>query len=571
MGMLEERYRQQKNVLVVKFNGWLFEGYEDAKTVLMTSIVDAIISKRKLTEKGKYFAVKLFKKVDLMKLGGSVLKYGAGLLMGPGGLAAVSVADTIGKLKEVNYSDYVDAKGKEGEDDKTESIKESIQEFHSSFEGLVAETKLKKIIVFIDDLDRCSPDTVIGTLEAIKLFLFTKSTAFVIGADERLIRYAVRRRFPEIPGGDNQDVGRDYLEKLIQYPIRIPPLNSVELANYVNLLFSQLHIDTGEFGIVLPKVMEDKQKAGFDFLFDAAAAAKYFHTVGEPLKEGLQLSAQVAPILSAGLNGNPRQCKRFLNALLLRVNMAAAKGISLDKRVLAKLMLLEYFMPETFGLFHKEQAANKGMIPFMGVLEEAAKDPQSEEGKAAKDQLTPGALGFLDDRWLVNWFKSAPSLDKVDLQVYYYVSRDRLADGGISLQRMSSAAHEFFSKMAGQGNAAWANALAKVATLSHGDAAAIFEGAAQRIREVGESDDDKTMARLLDFVKARAEHTSQLIAFLDALPVKNIKIAVVTHLAALTSGTPYAPAARKLVEKWSVNAENKSLAAISSKKINDIK
>ncbi|MFL6209210.1 MAG: P-loop NTPase fold protein [Pyrinomonadaceae bacterium] len=47
------------------------------------------------------------------------------------------------------------------------------------------------MVVFIADLDRCFPDTIIETLEAIKLFLFVPGTAFILGADERLIEYAI--------------------------------------------------------------------------------------------------------------------------------------------------------------------------------------------------------------------------------------------------------------------------------------------------------------------------------------------------------------------------------------------
>lgn len=82
------------------------------------------------------------------------------------------------------------------------------------------------------------PDTIIETLEAIKLFLFVPHTAFILGADERLVKYAVRRRFPELPG-ERAEVGRDYLEKLIQFPIRVPPLGRGEIESYINLLFTR--------------------------------------------------------------------------------------------------------------------------------------------------------------------------------------------------------------------------------------------------------------------------------------------------------------------------------------------
>lgn len=39
------------------------------------------------------------------------------------------------------------------------------------------------LVVLIDDLDRCLPETTISTLEAIRLFLFLRNTAFVVAAD----------------------------------------------------------------------------------------------------------------------------------------------------------------------------------------------------------------------------------------------------------------------------------------------------------------------------------------------------------------------------------------------------
>ena len=49
----------------------------------------------------------------------------------------------------------------------------------------------------------------------------------------------MRRRFPELPG-ERAEVGRDYLEKLVQFPIRVPPLGRAEMESYINLLFTKL-------------------------------------------------------------------------------------------------------------------------------------------------------------------------------------------------------------------------------------------------------------------------------------------------------------------------------------------
>lgn len=326
MRMIEKHYEGKEDVLVIKFNGWLFEGYEDAKTVLMGRIVDEIIAKRKFSEKATKYAAKLLKKIDWIKLAGSSAKYGLSYLtLGPIGIAGVSLNEALTKITEADYEKYIKAKQESKEEDPDDTLRSNIQDFHKNFESLIEETNLKRVLVFIDDLDRCSSDTVIGTLEAIKLFLFIKKTAFIIGADERLIKYAVKRRFPEVPG-ENMEVGRDYLEKLIQFPIRIPPLNSIELTTYINLLFSRLYCTPDGFETVRGQVIQAKQKGGFNFVFDQSTYSSFFESTDAGFDDAIALCSQIVPVLSIGLNGNPRQAKRFLNTLLIRIDMASAKG-----------------------------------------------------------------------------------------------------------------------------------------------------------------------------------------------------------------------------------------------------
>ena len=144
----------------------------------------------------------------------------------------------VDELSENANDMTVEQLGKFLKSDRDQTVRRTIREFRADFAELLNETKIKRLVVLIDDLDRCMPDTIIETLEAIKLFLFVPHTAFVLGADERLVRYAVRRRFPELPG-EKVEVGRDYLEKLIQFPIRVPPLGRAEMETYINLLFAK--------------------------------------------------------------------------------------------------------------------------------------------------------------------------------------------------------------------------------------------------------------------------------------------------------------------------------------------
>ncbi len=77
------------------------------------------------------------------------------------------------------------------------SSNKEFSEFQENFAELLEDAAIEKLIVLIDDLDRCLPDVAINTLEAVRLFMFTETTAFVIAADEGMIRYAVKKNiFP---------------------------------------------------------------------------------------------------------------------------------------------------------------------------------------------------------------------------------------------------------------------------------------------------------------------------------------------------------------------------------------
>lgn len=531
MRMVEKKYEDDSDILVIKFNGWLFEGYEDAKSVLMGRIVDEIISQRKFSEKAVKYAAKLLKRVDWIKVAGSSLKYGMSFLtLGPVGIAGMSLADTMSKMKDVDYEKYIKEKQDKSEDS-DETLRSNIQEFHNNFEALIEETKIKKIIVFIDDLDRCSPDTIIGTLEAIKLFLFTKKTAFVIGADERLIKYAVKRRFPEVPG-ENLEVGRDYLEKLIQYPIRIPPLNKIELTTYVNLLFSQLYsTDAKEFEKIRDQVMQAKITKGFDFTLDQSNISDFFKPGNTDFDDAIALCSQIIPVLNTGLNGNPRQAKRFLNTMLIRISMASAKGITLKRRMLAKLMLLEYFKPETFTHFHDIQAGNNGEISLIEKLETIGLAPNADDHEKAEEQtndLTPEEKMLLEDNWIIDWIQSEPKLAKENLQAYFYFSRDKLTISAVNIQRMTPKAQDVIQKLLSESKAVQKIAVSSLASISSSEAASIFEALTQKVRQEENLSNSKAFIALYELSREKPELKSQIVTFLSKYPDHKLPLVAVT-------------------------------------------
>lgn len=130
-----------------------------------------------------------------------------------------------------------------------QSVPEEIHEFREEFSKLLDEAKIDQLVVLIDDLDRCLPATAIDTLEAIRLFLFVPKTAFVIGADEAMIEYAVRQHFPNLPlTSGPMPYARNYLEKVVQIPFRIPALGIQETRTYVTLLLIEALVGEGHAG-----------------------------------------------------------------------------------------------------------------------------------------------------------------------------------------------------------------------------------------------------------------------------------------------------------------------------------
>ncbi len=66
--MVEEAFAKKDRVLCVRFNGWLFQGFEDAKAVLIETIVEELLRSRSTSTKVIDQAKKVLRRVDWMKL-----------------------------------------------------------------------------------------------------------------------------------------------------------------------------------------------------------------------------------------------------------------------------------------------------------------------------------------------------------------------------------------------------------------------------------------------------------------------------------------------------------------------
>ncbi|WP_119103193.1 KAP family P-loop NTPase fold protein [Streptomyces sporangiiformans] len=96
-----------------------------------------------------------------------------------------------------------------------------VNRFEQDFREVVRTyTDDGRLVLFIDDLDRCTEDAAITVLDSLKLFLGEGSCVFVLAMDYQVVAEAAAKRFDsERTDGAR---GRQYLEKLIHFPFHLP-------------------------------------------------------------------------------------------------------------------------------------------------------------------------------------------------------------------------------------------------------------------------------------------------------------------------------------------------------------
>lgn len=422
--------KENNLILQIPFNSWKFENYENTKNTLIVEILEAIssdiASRKDLFEKSD----DLVKRISLLRVGMYLLKKGAQFFLSTEGLPQEvndlipSVDELKGFLKEEEAEALV-------KDLKEKNAARFISKFRELFEALILSAGYRAVVVYIDDLDRCNPTKVVDCLEAIKLFLNVANTAFVISADERIVELAIQEKY-HVKENKNERFSpfSDYLEKLIQLPYKLPKLSFSEQETYITLLLCKWK-EPNLFPKIHKLYLEFREKD------------KYSKYGLESIRKETQVTRSVdewmpiVPLMNHFLNGNPRQLKRFLNTLQLRMRMAHVAGLNdIKPNVLAKLMVFEY-KPTTRSKFEELfgfQLQNNGYLPDIEVMELSAK-----EGKT----LNKWGNSWDTDEVRI-WLSMEPSLIGVNLQDYFWISRESLEQGQAIENRVSRIVTELY-------------------------------------------------------------------------------------------------------------------------------
>jgi hypothetical protein len=182
---------------------------------------------------------------------------------------------------------------------------EFINKFEMTFDGLVKEYvgENGRLVVFVDDLDRCLPENAVQVLEAIKLYMDRTNVMFVLGVEPAVIEEGIRARYR-----DNKKLqAKDYLEKIVQLPFL---MRGLDRTNAMRL------------------TMPYQEASGW---------------AADPLMHRL---------IFAGTAANPRRIKRFINSYYVLARIAELAGTRLspdEARRLALVLLLQMRAPEVYA------------------------------------------------------------------------------------------------------------------------------------------------------------------------------------------------------------------------------
>lgn len=196
---LKNKLSSNQKLAVVIFDAWKYE-YSDPAVGLFWTIAEEIGDKNKMWEKIK-------------KIGDLAI--------------------------DVFARRYIGMSLKEIKEHFTGGAAQGVKTIASEVEGLIQEAiGDKRVVVFIDDLDRCSLENVLQILDAMKLFLNIKKCIFVVAVDMEKIKLAWSWRYGK--EGALAEEGRKYLEKIFQIVTGIPKPSLEHVKEYIQSLIPEM-------------------------------------------------------------------------------------------------------------------------------------------------------------------------------------------------------------------------------------------------------------------------------------------------------------------------------------------
>mgnify|MGYP001249963439 CR=1 FL=1 len=570
--------------VITRFNSWQYQGFEDAKIALMSAIVSQLEKKaeqyceKHKIENGiseiKSIGKRLWKNLDKLSIAKSIGKIGVSVATGTAPLALIDgvisvIKDTVtdhNKADEIieTIGNLIKVPAEEA------SGYKEMEEFRNNFTALFDKAHVRKLVVLIDDLDRCLPKVAIETLEAVRMFLTLDNTTFIIAADDAMIRYSVKEYFPRVLEQEHNNLDSiskfdynrfsdKYLEKLIQIPLHIPRIGIAEAQLYIMLLLIESALgEVAELKTLGDVVINKLHKPWALEQLSTEEIKRALDKKYDSVFENIKIAKSIDKILAEHTNGNPRNIKRFINMLLLRTEIARNRGFEPDElkmAVLAKMMLAEQYNNDFYKALageldenghckaletQPEQESNEVVISNKSI--ETLNDAKEGNAKKAKSTGEDKKIGtlekvktmeptavrqesfkvFLEQDDVKTWMQIDPSLASVDLRPYFFACTEKI---DFFFSSPEERLRELVSVIrAGKFNTG--RKKAEIQGLDTSDAKRLLKIVSQDVftSNLSENQTPKSIEGIRCVVEFRSELQTDLVEFLLTLPLDKLGI-----------------------------------------------
>ena len=317
-----------ENSTIAWFDAWKYDKEETLWRAFLLIILNALYEDKKISDDElTRLTAMLYRALDLEKSGGVTIDLAkltektvlAGVQLGLSFIPGVNTLTELAKELQKGsvgtaQQGVLDAIQRERSLIHIEQVR-SLEQFVEEFRELVAERVTKqgeRLVVFVDDLDRCLPEKAIEVLEAIKLFVDAPGCVFFLGLDREVIERGIEIRYQEHKrkNGDNYVIdGARYLEKIIQLPFQLPAVERSKMDEFVRGLAATWDDD------------------------------------------------RCPDIFAEGLGENPRQIKRTVNMFLMLWKLSARRDLQekITALRLAKVVAIQAMYPDLYNLVLKEE------------------------------------------------------------------------------------------------------------------------------------------------------------------------------------------------------------------------
>ncbi|MDO6423579.1 KAP family P-loop NTPase fold protein [Saccharophagus degradans] len=208
-----------------------------------------------------------------------------------------------------------------------------------------SEKYTRRLVVIVDDLDRCEPDCIVKVFEAIKLVMDIPNVIVIISMDHRIALSALSENYQSIESyhelGCARSIARDYLGKIINYSICLPPLSSDNVKAYIAHLIEESEAETSNSQSISANGREKEINVQPEVEQAQSGASQNKNKRNKGEVESKRLEEETSEVefvdrdiersladwaIKLGIN-NPRQIKRLYNSYHMMINIYPGEQI----------------------------------------------------------------------------------------------------------------------------------------------------------------------------------------------------------------------------------------------------